>query len=513
MTALVLLAPTTAARADVRLPKIFGSHMILQRDKPIRVFGWATEGEKITVEINGKTAMTTGGADGRFRVDLPAMKADGKAHSLTIEGNNKIVLTDVLLGEVWICSGQSNMEWRLSSSLNSNEEIAAANFPNIRLFDVPGHIKAPTPNEDTPGTWKICTPDTAASFSAVGYFYGRKLNQETGVPIGLIGTNWGGTRIEPWTPPIGFEQVPELKDYVDNLNGLDPTTAQGKVNHEKYLTQVASWSKEARKALEAGLTFGDPPRMNLKPKGGATTIYNGMVHGLAPFSVRGAIWYQGESNAGDGLRYYHMKRALVAGWRTVFENPELSFYWVQLANFQQPTDNPGGGGWGPVREGQRMALDIPHTGMAVIIDIGEARDIHPKNKQDVGTRLARWALRDHYGKQIVPSGPLYKSQMIAGGKITISFDHIGGGLMIGKKAGLLPTSEVSNGTLNRFAIAGEDRKWHWAEAKIVGNTVVVSAADVKAPVAVRYGYESNPVGSNLYNKEGLPASPFRTDNW
>jgi len=510
---LALSFSSDAAHADVRLPKIFGDHMVLQQGKPIRVFGWADEGESITVELDGKTARTSGGADGRFRVDLPAMLADGEAHTLTVTGKNTITLTDVLLGEVWICSGQSNMEWRLSGALNGAEEIAAADHPHIRLFDVPGHISSPTPNADTPGAWQVCSPDNAGNFSAVGYFFGRILYRETGLPIGLIGTNWGGTRIEPWTPPIGFEQVPELQDYVDNLRSLDPTTPEGKANHGEHLKRVEAWLTHARELLDAGQRFDQTPRMNVSPKGGATTIYNGMVHGLAPFSVRGAIWYQGESNAGDGLRYHHLKKALVAGWRSVFEDQELSFYWVQLANFQDPTDKPAGGGWGPVREGQRLALDIPHTGMAVIIDIGEARDIHPKNKQDVGARLARWALHDHYGQDIVPCGPLYSSQKIEGDKIRLSFQHVGGGLMLGKKEGLAETEEVTDGELQRFAIAAADKEWHWAQARIDGDSVVVWAEGVAAPVAVRYAYESNPVGANLYNREGLPASPFRTDDW
>jgi sialate O-acetylesterase len=236
-----------------------------------------------------------------------------------------------------------------------------------------------------------------------------------------------------------------------------------------------------------------------------------MVHGLTPLSVRGAIWYQGESNAGDGLRYDYLKEALVLGWRTVFENENLSFYWVQLANFQGPNNNPAGGGWGPVREGQRRALRIPDTGMAVTIDIGNARDIHPRNKQDVGERLARWALAKNYGKKIVYSGPLYKGMKKVGSRIRIEFDQVGSGLMIGRKEGLAPTVQISNAELARFAIQDASDKWHWAKAKIEGKTVVVWHDDVKNPKHVRFGYESNPEGINLYNKEGLPASPFTTD--
>ncbi|NIP16953.1 MAG: sialate O-acetylesterase, partial [Akkermansiaceae bacterium] len=357
----------SSASADVQLSKVFGNHMVLQQDQPIRIWGTADPGEDVAVEMGGKRGSAKAGDNGKWRVNLPAMKADGKAHTMTVKGKNTITLDDVLLGEVWICSGQSNMEWSVQASMNAKEEIAAANHPRIRLFNVPGHVAKPEPLDDPRGQWQVCSPQSIAGFTAVGYNFGRALQKHLDVPVGLVGTNWGGTRIEPWTPPVGFKQVPNLKDYVENLDAIAKAKADG----------------------------GNAPR----PKGGAVQIYNGMVHALTPLSVRGAIWYQGESNAGDGLRYEHLKEALVKGWRSVFENENLSFYWVQLANFQGPSNDPAGGGWGPVREGQRRALRIPNTGMAVIIDIGEARDIHPRNKQDVGKRLARWALAKDYGKK------------------------------------------------------------------------------------------------------------------
>ena len=498
-------------QADVKLSGVFGDHMVLQQELPIRLFGWADTGEKITAEMSGKTATAVAGDDGYFRVELPAMKADGKPHTLTVKGKNTVTLNDVLLGEVWICSGQSNMEWTVNGSMNPKQEIAAANHPMIRLFNVPGHVQGPTPGTDPRGKWEICSPQTVPGFSAVGYYFGRKLQQELKVPIGLVGTNWGGTRIEPWTPPVGFKQVPSLGDYVASVNGADPRSDEGKQKRRDYLNGVENWLKQARANAESGKAFGDPPRGNFAPKGGATYIYNGMVHALTPLSARGAIWYQGESNAGDGLRYNYLKEALVRGWRSVFENDDLSFYWVQLANFQNPSDDPAGGGWGPVREGQRRALRLPGTGMAVIIDIGEARDIHPRNKQDVGARLALWALAKDYGKQIVPSGPLYKSMKVEGNKIRVLFDYAGSGLMAGKKEGLDPTREVAGAELTHFSIQDGQGKWHWAKARIDGDSVVVWADGVDKPQHVRLGYQSNPVGFNLYNREGLPASPFTTD--
>ena len=509
-TLLLLTIGIPTINANVQLSKIFGNHMVLQQEQPIRIWGTADPGEEVTAELAGKKASAKACMEGHFRIDLPAMKADGKSHTLTVSGKNKITLKDVQFGEVWICSGQSNMEWSVTGALNPKEEVAAADHPKIRLFDVPGHVQGPTPLNDPRGSWQICSPKTVGRFSAVGYYFGRELQKTLNVPVGLVGTNWGGTRIEPWTPAVGFQQVPNLKDYQDNLAAIDPKSSKGKENYENYIAGVEKWVASAKSNLEAGKPTGSAPQMNITPKGGATFIYNGMVNALTPLSVRGAIWYQGESNAGDGLRYEYLKEALVKGWRTVFENQDLSFYWVQLANFQGPNNNPAGGGWGTVREGQRRALRIPKTGMAVIIDIGEARDIHPKNKQDVGKRLALWALAKDYGKDIVYSGPLYKSMKVEGEKIRISFDHVGGGLITAKKEGLAPAKPTKE-ELTHFAIQNDTGSWHWADAKIDGDTVVVSAKGVKKPKHVRFGYQSNPEGINLYNMEGLPASPFTTD--
>ncbi|MEO8498023.1 MAG: sialate O-acetylesterase [Planctomycetota bacterium] len=474
--AVCIVAASSIAVAEVKLASVFGDHMVLQQELAVPVWGWAAPGERVKVTFGEQTKEAEADKDGRWQVNLDALKASADGKTLSVAGSNTIDLKDVLVGEVWICSGQSNMEWSLNNSLNAKEEVAAANHPQIRLFDVPGHTVSPLPNDTCPGTWKICQPDSTAGFSAVGYFFGRRLQQELNVPIGLVGSNWGGTRIEPWTSPDGFHSVPELKAIADQV---DAYTADTKVEG-----------------------------------GSPSAIYNAMVHPLAPFAMRGAIWYQGESNGGEGESYYHKTQALVNGWRKLF-NPELAFYWVQLADFQQPNENPAGGdGWAKLREAQRKALNIKHTGMAVIIDIGEANDIHPRNKQDVGARLAQWALHQTYGKtDLVPSGPMYKSHKVDGNTIRVSFDATGGGLIVGKKAGLEPTQQVKDGKLQRFAIAGADKQWHWADATIDGDTVVVKSAEVAEPVAVRYAFSMNPAGANLYNKEGLPASPFRTDDW
>lgn len=471
---LLLLSPL--ANAELKVANVFGDNMVLQQQMPIRVWGWADAGATVVVSLGdnreASASSIKAGADGKWFTEMPARKAGGQPLELqVVNGDEKLVFKNILMGEVWICSGQSNMEWRVKQAANAEDEIAAADHPGIRFFDVPKHVKQAEPRKDAQqADWHVCSPETISGFSAVGYYFGRELNTKLDVPIGLVGTNWGGQRIEPFTPPVGFDQVPQLADYVNDLK-------QGKY------------------------------------KGGATQIYNGMVAGLTPLSVRGAIWYQGESNANDGLRYNYLKEALVKGWRSAFKNDDLSFYWVQLADFGRGhTGKPAGGGWGPVREGQRRALRVPNTGMAVIIDIGAERDIHPRNKQDVGYRLAQWALAKNYGRDLVPSGPLYKSHTIDGSKVRISFDYVGSGLMAANKGGQFfmdPVKPTPDATIKEFAVQDKEGNWHRAMAAIDGETVVVWSEDVAEPRNVRYAYDSNP-RINLYNKEGLPASPFTT---
>jgi len=466
-----LLVVAVAAGAEVRLPAQFGSRMVLQQGKPAPVWGWADAGAKVTVAFAAQEKSATAGEDGKWTVTLDPLKASAAPGTMTVTAGDDVVkLDDVLVGEVWICSGQSNMEWTVGAC-NCPDDIAAADHPLMRQIKVP-HKPSAEPLDDFQGSWVVCRPQTVPRFTAAGYFFARELHKELGVPIGLVNSSWGGTRVEPWTPPCGFAAVPEL-------------------------------AETAEKTYDA--------KSHQQP----TVLYNGMISPLVPLAIRGAIWYQGESNGGEGVSYYHKKRALIGGWRKLFGQGDFPFYFVQLANWQQPNDNPqGGDGWARLREAQLNTLKIPNTGMAVIIDIGEAGNIHPKNKQDVGRRLALWALAKDYGKEdLVYSGPLYQGMKVEGDKIRISFDHTGSGLMVGKKEGLEPVEEVKDGELKRFAVAGADRKWHWAEAVIDGDTVVVSCDEVKEPAAVRYAFSMNPQGCNLYNKEGLPASPFRTDDW
>jgi len=477
---LPLLAAISAVRADVSVTNLFTDNMVLQRDLPCPVWGTAESGEKVTVKLGPSEASATAGADGKWSVKLPASKMNAAGQDLVITGKNTITIKDVLVGDVWVCSGQSNMEWAVNQS-NGAEDAAAANLPNIRRIKL-NHVSLNKPTTNVPNKWEVCSPQTAGKFTAVGFYFARRVQKETGVPIGLLDDNWGGTRIEPWVPLAGFEMVPELSAIADKVKQRDAAAT------------------------------GDPARIG---HGEPVALYNGMIAPVMPFGIKGALWYQGESNGGEGEEYFHKMRALVGGWRTVWGQGEFPFYFVQLANFQKDNNTPeGGDGWARVRAAQTKSLTIPKTGMAVIIDIGEERDIHPKNKFDVGERLALWALHHDYGKKdVVPGGPLFKAAKVEGDKIRVSFDYAANGLIVGRKEGRNPVEAVADGKLARFSIAGADKKWVWADAVIDGGTVVVSSKEVPQPVAVRYAYSMNPAGANLYNKEGLPASPFRSDDW
>ena len=506
----------TSASAAVRLAGVFGDHMVLQRDMKVPVWGWAEPGEEVTVTFAGQSKTTKAGEDGKWMLHLDKLKASAEGSELKA---GEDVCKDVLVGEVWLCSGQSNMEWSLKATHTGAEDIKAANHPSIRLMTTPRKaLRAPLKDDDY--SWKVCEPASATTFSAVGYHFGTKLHAELGVPIGLINSSWGGTKIEPWTPPEGFAQVEELKEISEALAADQPGSEAQKKKARESIDKVKEWVTDAETALEGGKHLPALPQLAGQGRGShqnATRIYNGKIHALVPFAIRGAIWYQGESNRTDGELYFHKKRALVEGWRKIW-GYDLSFYWVQLAAWKEPNENPeGGDGWAALWNAQRRALSIPGTGMASAVDLldrDKPGDIHPRNKKDVGHRLALWALAKDYGqKDLVHSGPLFKSHKADGDKIILSFDSVGSGLMVGEKIKLDPTVEIKDGELKHFAIAGEDKKWHWAKAEIKGDTVVVSCPEVPAPIAVRYAFSMNPEGANLYNREGLPASPFRTDDW
>lgn len=471
LAAMTLLAAPAGLAAAVKLPAVIGDHMVVQQGTPVAVWGWADNAEPVTVRFNGQEKRAVADAAGKWRVVFDPVKAGGAPLEMTVTGATgpAIVVKDILAGEVWLASGQSNMEWAMSWLPNPAPEILRAGHPGLRLFLVPKRT-ASEPREDVEAQWKVCAPESVRPFSAVAYYFGLELHKKLGVPVGMIASAWGGTLIEPWTPPAGYAAVPELMPILDR--------------------------QLARKPDE------DPWDSPQSP----TALYNGMIHALTPFAIRGAIWYQGESNRNDGLLYEKKMEALIRGWREAWKLGDFPFYYVQLAPYNYGYDRNMTSS--PVLdderlplvwEAQRNALRIPATGMAVITDIADLANIHPPNKVDVGRRLALWARAKVYGeKGLVHSGPLYKSMSVEGDKARIAFDHAGGGLIANDGQPLV-----------WFEIAGEDRVFYRAEAAIDGDTVVVRSPRVAEPKAVRFGWHQLAV-PNLANKEGLPASPFRT---
>ena len=506
-TVFLLFFAQTIAYSEVTLPRVIGSNMVLQRDMQVPIWGWASAGEDITITLSTEaegvepisTTTVVADAEGNWQTKLPAMAAGGP-YTLQIKGSNTLELTNVLFGEVWVCSGQSNMQWAVSASKDSKAEIAAAMYPKIRLFYVP-RVAAGLLQQDIAADWHETTPETVENFSAVAYYFGRKLYKNLEVPIGLINTSWGGTRIEPWTPPAGFASVPALASISKQIQEAH---ANYRAQLPEKMKEVEAWIAETRKALETGgrLTRMPENRHPLRHQGRPTALYNGMVHPIVPYAIRGALWYQGESNLRDGMLYHEKMKALINGWREVWEQGNFPFYFVQLAPF-----NYGGRNANPfflpqIWEAQAATLALPNTGMAVTTDIGNLRDIHPRNKQDVGRRLALWALAKDYGRDDVTySGPLYKSMVVEGNTIRLTFDAIGSGL-----------TSRDDEPLTWFEIAGEDQEFVEAQATIDGDTVVVSSDGIANPVAVRFGWHQS-AEPNFVNKEGLPASPFRTDSW
>ena len=507
-----LLELAAVLSAEIKLPAIIGDHMVIQQDKPVAVWGWAGKNEQVTVRFNGQEKKALAGAEGKWRVVFDPLKAGGPPLEMTVRGakSPEIVVRDILAGEVWLGSGQSNMEWPMSSLVSPTPEILRADLPNLRLFLVPKRT-ADRALDDVAAQWKICSPDSVRPFSAVAYYFGLELHKRLGVPVGLIESAWGGTLIEPWTPPAGFAAVPEIKPLLDEQ---EARYAEFRSTLEKDLPAWEAWVRESRKALAAKAPLPSEPAQGFPSnpydnQQTPTTLYNGMIHALTPFAIRGAIWYQGESNRNDGLLYERKMEALIKGWRAVWKLGDFPFYYVQLApyGYAYYRETPPGDTHDFLRlpliwEAQANALRLPNTGMAVITDIANLNDIHPANKRDVGYRLSLWARARTYGeKTLVCSGPSFKSMTIDGNLARLSFDNVGNGL-------------ISNDgqPLKWFEIAGEDRAFYKAEAEVTGDTVVAWSAHVPSPQAVRLGWHQLAV-PNLANKEGLPASPFRTDRW
>ncbi len=485
------------ALADVKLPAIISDNMVLQQDTPAGVWGWADAGEKVSVKFAEKSAEAVADAAGKWSVKLAGLAA-GTTGELTIAGRNTLTVKNVAVGEVWVCSGQSNMEWVVANAKDVEQETKAADFPMIRMYTVQKSPKA-EPVEDTVGKWEVCTPQTVGHFSAVGYFFGRRLYQTLKQPIGLIHTSWGGTPAELWTPKPVLAANPVFKPILDSWEKAVATYPEAKA---KYDADLAAWKEATKTPPAAG---EKPPQQPRAPRGAdvfgsPACLYNGMIAPLLPYTIRGAIWYQGEANAGQPDLYKILFPTMIRSWREAWKIDEFPFLFVQLANFMQRHEQPTDTSWARLREAQLETLELPHTGMAVIIDIGESDNIHPKNKQDVGLRLALQAEATVYYRDQEYSGPLPGGFQIEDGKARLTFRNGEG----------MKTSD--GGKLKGFAIAGEDKKFVWADAEIQGDHVIISSATVPNPVAVRYAWDDNP-DCNLINGTGLPASPFRTDEW
>ncbi|MFZ4777445.1 MAG: sialate O-acetylesterase [Terrimicrobiaceae bacterium] len=655
------------ARADVKLPAIISDHMVLEKTAKVPVWGTADPGEEVSITLNGQTVKSTADKDGHWTTALNLKDSAPGPFEMTVAGKNKLVLSDVVVGEVWVASGQSNMEWVMKNTLNAEQEIATSTNPLLRQFLVKKNA-AMEPAQEAEGAWIAASPETTGSFTAVGYYFGKKLQNELKVPVGLINTSWGGTHSEAWTSPGAIDTLPDLKATGDRLKSLVKDHPEKK---KAFIESLSAWIKEnaredkpvADASIYAGpgistegwipvklpglvkapglpdagavwlrkevtlaktganvplslpidgydsvywngkllkqTTFQDfqglgqvrrygpydipaaevlegknvlairlyepvspakftgdpkigpvslagewqakseydfpaldaqkaaaapqPPATSPGPQNVAGSLFNGMINPILPYAISGAIWYQGESNAGRAFQYRTAFPLMISDWRKQWNQGDFPFYFCQLANFMAKKPEPGDSAWAELREAQSMTLKLPKTGQAILIDIGESGDIHPRNKKDVGERLALISLANDYGKSIPFSGPVYDSMKVENGKVVIAFKNTDGGLV----AKPLPeTYDVKSQTketaplvrnspsspLEGFMICGEDKKWVWADAKIDGNSVIVSSEKVPAPVAVRYGWAENPT-CNLYNGAGLPASPFRTDDF
>lgn len=633
LTALLVSSNIISTKADVRFADIFSNHMVLQRNIDLKIWGYSDSEEKLTLTLNGKNYSTIANKNGEWQIVIKPMK-DGGPYDMSITGKNTITLKDILIGDVWVCSGQSNMAWTVKNSNNSKEEIANANYPNIRLFDVPLQMST-TPTTKMPNSsWEICSSKTVSGFSAVGYFFGRDLHLETGVPIGLIRAAWGGTCVETWTSKESITKLPKYKGFDKRIEAFDIEAEKNK-KKEKLRTKIggfpekeigiedkwmtpetdySSWSNmelpnlwedigfddldgiiwftkeisikktndsdtielhlgviddsdmvwvNGKKVGETNWGFNENRVYNVpndilksgknnitirvqdrRNKGGfksnndnfflklgsqkislagswkfkidltydnfeispnelPSLLYNAMINPLIPYGIKGVIWYQGENNARRAKEYAVTFPNMITNWRNDWNQGDFPFLFVQLANFTAPTNQPRNSNWAELRESQTKTLKLKNTGMALAIDLGEANDIHPRNKQDVGKRLMLAALKVAYNKDIVHSGPKYKDLKIKKGKAVVSFDLFGSQFKV----------QGNNGLINEFEIAGKDKKFYNAYAKVDGDKIIVWADNVKNPVAVRFAWSHNPADLNLYNKEGLPATPFRTDDW
>ncbi|WP_425398506.1 sialate O-acetylesterase [Aeoliella sp.] len=500
----ILAALTSPTSADLRLPSVFSNHMVLQRDMAAPVWGWAEPGAEVAVVFGDQTKTTTADDQGKWQVALDPLSV-GEPRSLVVESkDDRLEVTDVLVGDVWICSGQSNMEWSISRSRNRELEVLGEGNPNIRLLTVTGE-GVQTPADDFDGAWEECKPGSLRDFSAVGYYFGKRLEQATGVPIGLIDNAWGGSACEAWIPNEKLAGKELYQPLLDRWAKVVEENDEEALRAE-FAKVHAGWKEKMEAAVAAGEPIPNWPRPShqLLAQQRPANLYNARVAPLMPLAIRGTIWYQGESNAGRAEQYRDMFPLMIETWREAWGQGDFPFYWVQLADFKDEKADPGESDWAELREAQTMSLDrLPHSGQAVIIDVGEGKDIHPKDKQSVGDRLARHALANEYGFEIAHNSPTLESFEVKDGTIILT---------IGNCRAL---TTFDTGELRGFAIAGEDKKWVWADAKINDKNrrqIIVSSPDVPEPVAVRYAWADNPV-CNVYSVSGLPLTPLRTDDW
>ena len=503
---LLLLLSSLHSLAELKLPKIFSDGMVLQQESSAHIWGWTQPGSSVEITFAGQKYHSKAGAEGKWKIELEGLKANSTGSELTIQsGESKRTIQNVLVGEVWIASGQSNMEWQVSKSHQGEKEVAEATDPLLRVF-VSSDAAAKTPQDDFQGNWKDTRSANTGSFTAVGYYFAKRLRAELQVPIGIIACSWGAKPVQAFTSEQALAKLPAGKDLLDMKAkasaAFDPEMANARYQRQikEHQEKLAAWTanKKGRKPRA--------PRQPIHPDEDPNmpgVIYNGMIAPIIGYGNRGAIWYQGEANANGGTaeHYEELLGCLISDWRQRWGH-DLSFYWVQLANYRKASNKPGiESDWALVQDEMRRALkSIPKSGMAVTNDIGDPRDIHPKNKKDVGERLARWALAKDYGRQdLIVSGPLYSGMEQKNGKITLSFEHAQG---LKTRDGKSP---------QRFEIAGADGQWHWAKAHIVGENIILSHDKLKNPSKARYAWASNPEGANLINSAGLPASCFTTE--
>jgi sialate O-acetylesterase len=503
LTALLVAGP---AQAELMMPAIFTDNMVLQQKLANPVWGWDNPGASVTVKFAGQTKTATAGPDGKWTVKLDPVPANAKPETMTVNGSSAKTINNILVGEVWICSGQSNMQWSVQASFDPDLEAMTAHFPLIRLISVP-QVGTQEAQRDFKGQWNVCSPSTVPNFSAVGYFFGRVLHQALGgVPVGLINNAWGGSAAEAW---VKRDVLEKDKRFATLMAGTrqreaDITKPEVAANYQKA---VDAWKKRAEEAKKAGKPFNErqpgSPDAYLRGNSRPGNIYNGVLLPTIGYGIKGAIWYQGESNASRAHEYRSLFPLMISHWREEWQQGDFPFYWVQLADFKAEQPQPGESDWAELREAQTLTQTaIKNGGQAVIIDLGEGKDIHPKNKRDVAERLARWALAKDYGMKIPYRSPEYKSVDIKGNKATVTVDTFGSALT---------TFDVAEA--RGFAVCGADKKWVWADAKVLGaDKIEVSSPSVAAPVAVRYAWSDNPV-CNVFSKDGLPLTPFRTDDF